>query len=1025
MGLAWYVKPAIGIIFAATALAWVFYMARIRAEQPAARIFLLLLGSVLFWDVSVVVNHVFPLPALRPWTFALVNLSVLTAPVLTAWLAFAFTRRAMAPPWSYIFGGYLALLVLGVLTNPWHQGFWRSPSASSAGGALGRHGPLFFAAALVDYAFVVAGVAFYARHIMRAPRIYRRQALLVLLVALVPVASSLLYFRGFYPLAVDLTWIALNLTVHAVGWGLFHQQLLTILPVVTFVLDTLPDGVVVINAAGRVLCLNARADSLLGRPGRSAVGRALAELSHSPLAHALEQWCRVGRGTSPLWVETPAGPRAVEVVRHTVGGLWPHDEATIFLLRDVTTRVRLEAEQRVRIRYLEAVARINHYLLDVHSLDDVPPVLRQIGEALDVDRVYAFENIDADGRPRRAKLFAHYARNTAPALRAQEFVYEDEGLGRWAKMLADGILVCGVTASFPAEERAWLEANGVASILVVPIFADGDFVGFVAADHCTELRPWLDVDKDFMLSVSAGIRSALERLRREAALERHNRLLSQLNDVIRTAMEATSLSDLLPRLAQQFRQTFSARACYLVLWEEPAEETGEPAVTAVACAGEGPVQGTPASVTAASLFRRLVATCRATGEPFCQMPDDGGTWVVIPLRDEEQDRMVGGAFLLVRGKGIREERRPLAIQFAHQVTLAINRVRLYDQLHEQNSRLNALYAVSAAVVSLDPAEVLERALEVIVHHLEWDAGWIVMPASGGHLDELPRVAASRNAPPLLLEVATRYPLRDCRACSFLYRRHDTALLLPVDECLHLRRDVLVRCGYHDVVGVPVRGSQDTLGVLFLVRRRRPEQRYREQRRELLSIGQHVGMALENARLHQAVREEIVRDPLTGIYNRRFLKEHLQWLFSVSRRVGREISVIMLDLDFFKQFNDRYGHLEGDDVLRTVAHLIERSVRSSDIVARYGGEEFTIVLPETGRQEAALVAERVRRAVADYPFRHYLFANAQRITVSLGVATAPEDAGSPEELLEAADQALYAAKAGGKNRVVVYHKVKAS
>ncbi|MDQ7030270.1 MAG: hypothetical protein Q9O62_11085 [Ardenticatenia bacterium] len=136
-----------------------------------------------------------------------------------------------------------------------------------------------------------------------------------------------------------------------------------------------------------------------------------------------------------------------------MAGWWPHDEAIIFLLRDVTTRVRLEAEQHVRIRYLEAIARINHYLLDVHHLADVPPVLQQIGEALGVDRVYAFEHIDSDGVPHKAKLFGQYAREAVPALPVDELIYSAEGLDRWITMLAGGIPVCGVTASFPPEER--------------------------------------------------------------------------------------------------------------------------------------------------------------------------------------------------------------------------------------------------------------------------------------------------------------------------------------------------------------------------------------------------------------------------------------------------------------------------------------------------------------------------------------------------------------------------------------------
>ncbi|MDQ7030269.1 MAG: histidine kinase N-terminal 7TM domain-containing protein [Ardenticatenia bacterium] len=311
MELAWYIKPTMGVLFAASALAWALYVIRVRAEQPASPIFLLLLGSVFLWDVSVVMSSLFSLPGIRPWTFTLVHLAVLTAPVLTTWLAFAFTRRALTRPWSYIFAGYLVAVTVGVLTNPWHQGFWRFLSPAEAGGALGRHGPLFFVAALVDYAFVAAGVAFYVYHIVRAPRLYRRQALVVLLVALVPVVSSLLYFRGVYPLAVDLTWIAINVTVHVVGWGLFHQQLLTVLPAVAAVLDILPEGVVVVNKGGRVLCLNARADTLLGHPGPT-VGRALGELESS-LAHALETWRRVGQGTSPpvgrdaLW---PPGHRS-------------------------------------------------------------------------------------------------------------------------------------------------------------------------------------------------------------------------------------------------------------------------------------------------------------------------------------------------------------------------------------------------------------------------------------------------------------------------------------------------------------------------------------------------------------------------------------------------------------------------------------------------------------------------------------------------------------------------------------------
>jgi diguanylate cyclase (GGDEF)-like protein len=161
------------------------------------------------------------------------------------------------------------------------------------------------------------------------------------------------------------------------------------------------------------------------------------------------------------------------------------------------------------------------------------------------------------------------------------------------------------------------------------------------------------------------------------------------------------------------------------------------------------------------------------------------------------------------------------------------------------------------------------------------------------------------------------------------------------------------------------------------------------------------------------------DPLTGLFNLRQLWKVLDREIERSRRYSRSCSLAMIDFDFFKQFNDRYGHLQGDEVLKQAAKIFREHVRNSDIVARYGGEEFVVIMPETGKELALLVGEKLRKAFADYRFPVPETATAERLTISIGVATFAQDGDSSREIVDMADRALYRAKEGGRNRVVAW------
>jgi diguanylate cyclase (GGDEF)-like protein len=161
------------------------------------------------------------------------------------------------------------------------------------------------------------------------------------------------------------------------------------------------------------------------------------------------------------------------------------------------------------------------------------------------------------------------------------------------------------------------------------------------------------------------------------------------------------------------------------------------------------------------------------------------------------------------------------------------------------------------------------------------------------------------------------------------------------------------------------------------------------------------------------------DPLTGLANLREFWEVLDREIERSRRYRRFCSIAMIDIDFFKQFNDRYGHLQGDEVLKRSAEIFREQIRTSDIVARYGGEEFIVVMPETGKDVALLVGEKLRRAFAENPFTGSVAEPGERLTISVGIATFPGDASSARELVDISDKALYRSKEGGRNRVVAW------
>jgi two-component system cell cycle response regulator len=164
-------------------------------------------------------------------------------------------------------------------------------------------------------------------------------------------------------------------------------------------------------------------------------------------------------------------------------------------------------------------------------------------------------------------------------------------------------------------------------------------------------------------------------------------------------------------------------------------------------------------------------------------------------------------------------------------------------------------------------------------------------------------------------------------------------------------------------------------------------------------------------------EAAITDALTGLHNRRYMESHLGTLVEQAASRGKPISILVLDIDFFKAINDTHGHAAGDDVLKEFSRRLKKAVRGIDLACRYGGEEFVVVMPDTDIGVATMVAERLRRRIASEPFPINQNTRTVQATISIGIAAMHSCEDKAADIVKRADQALYRAKRDGRNRVV--------
>ncbi len=252
-----------------------------------------------------------------------------------------------------------------------------------------------------------------------------------------------------------------------------------------------------------------------------------------------------------------------------------------------------------------------------------------------------------------------------------------------------------------------------------------------------------------------------------------------------------------------------------------------------------------------------------------------------------------------------------------------------------------------------------------------------------------------------------------------------------DDCWGLRRgrtyefgadEIAFSCAHIDQedgvpqLCMPLLAHGETVGLLHLSLKNEESRGFGEQRRLAQACAEQISMAIANVRMRDELQDQSIRDPLTGLFNRRHMMETLRRELANANRESKSVALLSLDVDHFKKFNDTYGHDAGDMVLRAVGDVLDRLFVGDDVACRPGGEEFIVILPDAEVSEALFKAEQIREELGAISLR-YGARTLPGITVSIGVALSPADGSIPLELIKSADEALYAAKDNGRNQVM--------
>ncbi len=390
------------------------------------------------------------------------------------------------------------------------------------------------------------------------------------------------------------------------------------------------------------------------------------------------------------------------------------------------------------------------------------------------------------------------------------------------------------------------------------------------------------------------------------------------------------------------------------------------------------------------------------------------TILLIPLNTKNGSvgLLTVGAIETNPQKAFDSEKIHILQTLANQIAAAIESRLAFEEAQHVAQRLSVTHEISKVIsATMDMTDLLERLYEQIQLAIPSDTYYVgLYRPEDQKLEMNISFDEGKRQPSVVVEVGSGFAGWVLTSRQPLLIHHASQEILPVQPILlgHSPKS-------ESYLAAPMISGDRVIGILALAAQA-PHSFDSDDRALLLSIASQAALAIDNARQHAEVKEQARRDTLTGAYNHGYLLTLLEAAIVQAHQNGSSVALIMLDVDLFKQYNDTYGHMVGDQVLTELVCAITAHVKSTDIVGRWGGEEFAVALPNTTTEQARLVAERIRSTLAETRIYDRTGQRVPSPTVSQGIAAFPQHTQNYAELVDIADQALYLAKESGRDQI---------
>jgi len=683
----------------------------------------------------------------------------------------------------------------------------------------------------------------------------------------------------------------------------------------------------------------------------------------------------------------------------------------------------------------QTVFEVGATLIASLDLDQVfATIARQVGEALDV------QWCDINEYDPEANTMTYVA-VWSEKLRDEDLAYLgtvvslDERPERDAVIRAGDIVVAYLDdPDLDPKEREVMEQYDEWATMEIPLVYGDEVIGVLGVTESRRARRFSDGDRDLLRLFARPAAAAIGNARAYRAQRELAHRTAALLDSSRAVASTFVLEQVLEAVAREAAQLIGCPACSI--YEYDAERDGmisrvryvRPEIDRAGAAPIGTFEASEAWPDGYEVMVRGEAVVARVDDPdisaqereYMEQHGESST-LSVPLRFGDQPIGVLHLVELGRRREFTEQELELARAFGELASAAIHNARLFRGQERLTGRLVGLFdAIRSITAALTVDEVVRALYEEVRRLLPEDEAFALVWIRDEAGEPAPYGALDDQEAPRLSETAERA----------------LATLAPAQE----------PCGAGARLAIPFAVLGEARGFIEIESRRRA---YSDELVELLQIVvNHAAVAIENSGLYARVQTQAITDGLTGLFNHRYFYQRLEQECVRARRYDLPLALLMIDIDDFKRFNDRFGHQRGDKVLRDVAGILQRGVRRGiDLPARYGGEEFAILLPHTLAGGAGKVGDRIMRHIAELAkadgeipppgagavlvgekLRHDIEESAyvgpakrglERVTVSVGVAAMAGADVREEGLVECADKALYLAKRSGKNRVEVF------